>query len=31
VNRLKKDWHDRIKEALRAYYTTFRTSTKATP
>ena len=31
VNRSKKDWHDRIGEALWAYRTTFRTMTQVTP
>ncbi|KAL9384217.1 hypothetical protein Peur_024540 [Populus x canadensis] len=31
VNRSKKDWHERIGEALWAYHTTFRTPTQATP
>jgi hypothetical protein len=31
VNRSKKDWHERIGEALWAYRTTFRTPTQATP
>jgi hypothetical protein len=31
VNRLKKDWHDRISEALWVYCTTFQTPTQATP
>ena len=31
VNRSKKDWYERIGEALWAYRTTFRTPTQATP
>ncbi|CAL9004724.1 unnamed protein product [Prunus brigantina] len=31
VGRTKKDWHERINEALWAYRTTYRTPTQATP
>ena len=31
VSKKKRDWHERIKEALWAYRTTFRTPTQATP
>ncbi|CAL9017788.1 unnamed protein product [Prunus brigantina] len=31
VGRTKKDWHERINEALWAYWTTYRTPTQATP
>ena len=31
VNRSKKDWHERMGEALWAYHTTYRTPTQATP
>lgn len=31
VSKSKKDWHERVQEALWAYRTTFRTPTQATP
>ena len=31
VSKTKRDWHERIGEALWAYRTTFRTPTQATP
>uniref|UniRef100_A0A2N9J370 Integrase catalytic domain-containing protein n=1 Tax=Fagus sylvatica TaxID=28930 RepID=A0A2N9J370_FAGSY len=31
VERLKRDWHERIREVLWAYRTTYRTPTQATP
>ena len=31
VSKTKRDWHDRIPEALWAYRTTYRTPTQATP
>ena len=31
VSKTKRDWHERIEEALWAYRTTFRTPTQATP
>uniref|UniRef100_A0A2N9G4C6 Uncharacterized protein n=1 Tax=Fagus sylvatica TaxID=28930 RepID=A0A2N9G4C6_FAGSY len=31
VERSKRDWHERIREALWAYWTTYRTPTQATP
>ena len=31
VSKAKRDWHERIREALWAYRTTFRTPTQAMP
>ena len=31
VGKSKRDWHERVEEALWVYHTTYRTSTQATP